>query len=483
MPTLRTIITLGIDMCRALELCQRFSIVHRDIKPENIFVSELGDFKLGDFGIARTVEKTTGFHTKIGTSAYMAPEIYREGAYGSSVDIYSLGIVLYRMLNDNRTPFLPEHPTPIAYSDREAALAKRISGAKMPAPRHAEGRLAEIVLKACSYDSKDRYSSPMQMRQELEAIMYSREEASVIYPQGDKAPIEPVEYVEDGPYIGTQSTLPTSPLLPVEANLPVETSKPVGMFQPVEASPPEETEILIKTDKTPKKANSLSGSTVIDDAMNHAKTESLISEVSVDESISVFTDHRTNDSEYESSDDISFDEDEAPYLDGYSAYNNGEYVLMGRYEGRAIEWIVYNCDAMTCCLICKDILYTSRYNGKWAKSEIRDTLNNKLFSELFTPMLQKGFVSLDGDMLTIASVNDFYVFEENLRKKQIKCNYHSWLKEKNYCLNMYGWIDELEYLEEDLVLGVRPMCKIDISVIEVISGSGDISDPYVLAGK
>ena len=57
--TRQDVIKLGIDLCRALELCQKYNIIHRDIKPENIFVSDTGDFKLGDFGIARTVEKTT----------------------------------------------------------------------------------------------------------------------------------------------------------------------------------------------------------------------------------------------------------------------------------------------------------------------------------------------------------------------------------------------------------------------------------------
>ena len=192
--TRKDVTQLGIDMCKALEVCQKFNIVHRDIKPENIFVSEIGDFKLGDFGIARTVEKTTGGLSKKGTYTYMAPEIYRGDAYGSSVDVYSLGIVLYRLLNDNRTPFLPEYPAPISHSDREKALAKRISGAQLPRPKNADGRLAEIVMKACAYDPKERYSSPMQMRDELEAILYNRIEASLIYPQGDETPVKPVEY-------------------------------------------------------------------------------------------------------------------------------------------------------------------------------------------------------------------------------------------------------------------------------------------------
>jgi len=57
--TEKDVTKLGIDICKALEICQSFNIIHRDIKPENIFVSKLGDFKLGDFGIARTVEKTS----------------------------------------------------------------------------------------------------------------------------------------------------------------------------------------------------------------------------------------------------------------------------------------------------------------------------------------------------------------------------------------------------------------------------------------
>ena len=186
------IIRLGIDLCRALELCQKHNIIHRDIKPENIFISENGDFKLGDFGVARTVEKTTGGLSKKGTYLYMAPEVYKGEAYGSTVDIYSLGLVLYRLLNGNRAPFLPLAPAPVTYGDREKALARRYSGEPLPLPSHGEGRLAEIVLKACAYEPKDRYSSPGQMRQELEAILYSEKEGRYIYPDGDQVPQDSV---------------------------------------------------------------------------------------------------------------------------------------------------------------------------------------------------------------------------------------------------------------------------------------------------
>lgn len=184
--TRRDIIRLGIHICHSLELCQKYNIIHRDIKPENIFVSENGDFKLGDFGIARTVERTMSGLSKKGTYNYMAPEVYKGLDYGFSVDIYSLGLVLYRLLNKNRAPFLPPAPQPITYGGRERALACRMSGEEIPAPCCASGRLWEIVRKATTYQAGDRYSSPGVMCQELEAILYSQEDAAFIYPEGTR---------------------------------------------------------------------------------------------------------------------------------------------------------------------------------------------------------------------------------------------------------------------------------------------------------
>ena len=190
----RDIIKLGIDICKALELCQRYNIIHRDIKPENIFISDNGDYKLGVFGIARTIERTTSGLSKKGTYSYMAPEVYIGKKYGFSVDTYSLGLVLYRMLNKNRGPFLPQPPEAITYDNREQALARRVSGEPLPRPFYGEGRLGEIVLKACAFDPKDRYSSPQQLRQELEAISYEAQDAALIYPNGDELQIDPSRY-------------------------------------------------------------------------------------------------------------------------------------------------------------------------------------------------------------------------------------------------------------------------------------------------
>ena len=164
----KEVIRLGIDICSALELCQKYSVIHRDIKPENIFVTQDHRFKLGDFGVACTFEDTG--MVRQGAMSYMAPEIYKGESYGAEVDIYSLGIVMYRLLNNNRLPFLPKHPSNITFRDREEAIKKRLTGEVFPNPVNADTTLTKVVLKACEYKPENRYSSPVQMREELETI-------------------------------------------------------------------------------------------------------------------------------------------------------------------------------------------------------------------------------------------------------------------------------------------------------------------------
>lgn len=186
----KDVIQLGIDICNALEVCQRYDIIHRDIKPENIFVSDLGSFKLGDFGIARQLEKTMSGLSKKGTYTYMAPEVYKGETYSSSVDIYSLGIVMYKLLNNNRSPFMPLAPEQIKFSDREGANIRRFSGAKLVKPVNASEQLAAIILKACSYEVEDRYKFPAQMKKELQEYLNSESEeilnSVVFYQQGNR---------------------------------------------------------------------------------------------------------------------------------------------------------------------------------------------------------------------------------------------------------------------------------------------------------
>ena len=163
-------VRLGIHICRALERCVLRNIIHRDIKPDNIFVSPYGEYKLGDFGIARKIESTMSGLSKKGTYSCMAPEVYRGEKYGSSVDIYSLGIVLYSFLNQNRTPFLPDYPLPITPNDRDTALERRMGGEPLPALRGVSPQLNALVMKACAFNRRDRFESPTEMRRALEAV-------------------------------------------------------------------------------------------------------------------------------------------------------------------------------------------------------------------------------------------------------------------------------------------------------------------------
>ena len=162
-------VKLGRDLCNALAYCEKRKVLHRDIKPSNIFVAEDGTFKLGDFGVARTIEHTTRA-TKTGTYPYMAPEVYHAQPYGHKADLYSLGLVLYWMLNERRTPFLPLPPTTPSHADEEQARERRFAGEPIPDPAHGSEALKRIVRKACAFDPEDRYRDAEEMLADLNAL-------------------------------------------------------------------------------------------------------------------------------------------------------------------------------------------------------------------------------------------------------------------------------------------------------------------------
>ena len=168
------VIQLGLDLSKALEYCRKLNIIHRDIKPENIFVSRFGDFKLGDFGIARELERTMSGFSKKGTYSYMAPEMYKGEKYDSGVDIYSLGIVLYKLMNHNRLPFMNLEKQFITYRDKENALTRRMSGEQMEPPAEAGGLFAQIILKACAFDPAKRYQTPEEFYRDLDDLKHGR---------------------------------------------------------------------------------------------------------------------------------------------------------------------------------------------------------------------------------------------------------------------------------------------------------------------
>lgn len=168
--TEKQIIRFGMDMCSALIACQEENIIHRDIKPQNVFVSDKGQFKLGDFGIARTIERTTVATASIGTFSYMAPEVRNSQTYNHKADIYSLGLMLYWLLNERRLPFLPMPPAAFDGDDLALAQGRRFSGEPFAPPKNGSEYLKALVMTACSYVPKNRFCSAQAMYNALQAL-------------------------------------------------------------------------------------------------------------------------------------------------------------------------------------------------------------------------------------------------------------------------------------------------------------------------
>ena len=175
----QNIIQLGIDICKALESCQNAHVIHRDIKPPNLFFSAEGVFKLGDFGVAKRLEETGYAGSKQGTILYMAPEVYANQPYDIRADIYSLGLVMYQLLNKGELPF----DTGI-FSNHEQgeSFRKRMRGDKVPMPGDEESELGKIICKACEHNYRDRYNTPDEMRKELEQLLAFNDDKMVLFP-------------------------------------------------------------------------------------------------------------------------------------------------------------------------------------------------------------------------------------------------------------------------------------------------------------
>ena len=170
MGTEAQVVRLGKELCSALIACREIGIVHRDIKPQNIFISPKGNFKLGDFGIARTMDHATVATVGAGSFSFMAPEVAFGKKYGETVDVYSLGLVMYWLLNERRSPFVPLPPAKPTYKDNDEAKARRFGGEQLPAPKNGSRELQDIILKACAFEPDDRYQSAAEMLADLNAL-------------------------------------------------------------------------------------------------------------------------------------------------------------------------------------------------------------------------------------------------------------------------------------------------------------------------
>ena len=166
--TVQDVIQLGKDVLNALILCHKHNVIHRDVKDENIFVSADGIYKLGDFGVSKALKDQSHAASIKGTPEFIAPEVYLgQHNYDHTIDIYSLGIVLYRLLNHFRNPFLPAYPTPYSTDDEETAFGERMKGKTPPLPSVAQNILGETIVKAIlprdqRYNSAEEFLSALK---------------------------------------------------------------------------------------------------------------------------------------------------------------------------------------------------------------------------------------------------------------------------------------------------------------------------------
>ncbi|MBQ1074161.1 Stk1 family PASTA domain-containing Ser/Thr kinase [Micromonospora sp. C31] len=161
----RRALEICADTCAALEFSHRHGIIHRDIKPGNVMLTQTGQVKVMDFGIARALASgaTTMTQTSavIGTAQYLSPEQARGEAVDARSDVYAAGCVLFELVCGH-PPFVGDSPVSVAYQHvREAPpTPSDINPDVNPA-------VDAIVLKALSKNPLNRYQSAGEMRADL----------------------------------------------------------------------------------------------------------------------------------------------------------------------------------------------------------------------------------------------------------------------------------------------------------------------------
>ena len=162
-------LTVGKQLCRALEVAHAEGVIHRDIKPQNIVVEPSGFLKVMDFGIARLANPPQGkglteAGTSIGTPDYMSPEQLSGAELDPRSDLYAAGVVLFECLT-GKVPFEAETTW--------ALVAKHLEE-EAPDPRKLNSEvpdgLATVILKAMAKQPADRYATASEMHDALARI-------------------------------------------------------------------------------------------------------------------------------------------------------------------------------------------------------------------------------------------------------------------------------------------------------------------------
>ena len=160
------IIRLLQQMCSGVQAIHEAGIVHRDLKPENILLTEHGDAKITDFGIARTGTgpKLTEHGGVVGTIDYVSPEYLERGEVDARSDIYALGVMAYEMIT-GESPFqgksVIETMTMRLRTDPIEPQRIRVD---------CPAELSAIVMKALRRDPKERYQRAAEVLEDLKKL-------------------------------------------------------------------------------------------------------------------------------------------------------------------------------------------------------------------------------------------------------------------------------------------------------------------------
>jgi eukaryotic-like serine/threonine-protein kinase len=161
-----TVAGLGLQVADALRFAHEHGVIHRDLKPHNILLTEAGEARVADFGIALAANATTTSQLSplMGTAGYMSPEQAKGESVGPASDLYSLGVVLYEALT-GELPYTAEDPV---------ALAMKHVNELPRSPREAQPEipkdLAALILKLLAKRPEDRYPSASALAEDLERV-------------------------------------------------------------------------------------------------------------------------------------------------------------------------------------------------------------------------------------------------------------------------------------------------------------------------